>query len=94
MEDPQKDEQLWRIAKKRANFQRGLAAYFILNAFLWLIWWFTIGKEGNNSGIPWPLWVTLGWSIGILFHYLNAYGGSKTDLAKKEYDKLINKKQE
>jgi hypothetical protein len=89
--DEQRDEQLWRIAKKRADFQRSLAAYFIVNAFLWVIWWFTSGKHGYNREIPWPIWPTLGWGIGILFQYLNAYGGSKTDLVQKEYDKLKNK---
>lgn len=87
----QKDEQLWRMAKKRANFQRSLVSYVIINAFLWLIWWFTSGVEGGNHTRPWPIWVMLGWGIGLLFQYLDAYGGSKLDLEQKEYEKLKNK---
>lgn len=87
--EEQKDERLWKMAKKRAGFQRSLASYFIVNGFLWAIWWFGDDREG----LPWPVWPMLGWGIGLVFQYLNAYGGSKDDLAEKEYQKLKNKEQ-
>lgn len=87
----QRDEQLWKLAKKRASFQRGLAAYFIINGFFWGIWWFTQGRYGFEGSVPWPVWVMLGWGIGLGFKYLDAYGGSKEDLEKKEYNKLKEK---
>ncbi len=87
----QRDEELWRKAKKRAAFQRSLAAYFVVNAFLWFIWWFTAGSKGENRDMPWPIWPMFGWGIGLLFQYLNAYGGGKKDLEEKEYEKLKNK---
>jgi len=90
--EEQRDEKLWRMAKKRADFQRSLASYFIVNAFLWIIWWFTRGKDGYDGGIPWPAWPMLGWGVGLLFQYLNAYGGEKNDLVEKEYQKLKNRK--
>ena len=90
MED-QRDEKLWRTAKKRAGFQRSLVMYFVVNAFLWFIWWFSTGSNRFNDGMPWPLWVMLGWGIGLIFQYLNAYGGSQQDLVDKEYEKLKNK---
>lgn len=86
-----RDEALWQKAKKRAAFQRSLVFYFIINAFLWFIWWFTAGSRGNNLETPWPIWSMLGWGIGLLFQYLNAYGGAKNDLVQKEYEKLKNK---
>lgn len=89
--EEQRDEKLWQMAKKRADFQRSLVFYFIVNAFMWLIWWFIIGRRGINHGLPWPVWVMLGWGIGLIFQYLNAYGGSKRDLIDKEYEKLKNK---
>jgi len=90
--EEQRDEKLWRLAKKRADFQRSLASYFIVNAFLWLIWWFTAGRHGVNKGMPWPLWSMLGWGIGLLFQYMDAYGGDKNGLVEKEYEKQKNKK--
>jgi 2TM domain len=88
--EEQRDEKLWQMAKKRANFQRSLASYFIINAFLWAIWWFTVGRRGEHYGMPWPAWVMIGWGIGLLFQYMNAYGGSRKDLIDKEYEKLKN----
>ena len=89
--EEQRDEELWQKAKKRAGFQRSLVSYFVVNVFLWLIWWFTTGRRGFNREMPWPVWSMLGWGIGLFFQYLNAYGGSKQDLVEKEYEKLKNK---
>ena len=91
--EEQRDERLWRMAKKRAAFQRSLVSYFIINAFLWAIWWFTAGRRGFGRHSPWPVWVMLAWGVGLVFQYLDAYGGSKTDLVEKEYDKLKNQHQ-
>jgi hypothetical protein len=91
--EEQRDEKLWQMAKKRADFQRSLVSYFVVNGLLWGIWYFTAGRHGYNYGTPWPLWVMLGWGVGLIFQYLNAYGGSKTDLVEKEYEKLKNKNQ-
>ncbi len=91
--EEQRDEKLWQTAKKRADFQRSLVSYFIVNGFLWGLWYFTQGRHNYNFGTPWPLWVMLGWGVGLIFQYLNAYGGSKKDLVEKEYEKLKNKNQ-
>ncbi len=89
--EEQRNEELWQKAKKRAGFQRSLVSYFVVNIFLWLIWWFTAGRRGINREMPWPVWSMLGWGIGLFFQYLNAYGGGKQDLVEKEYEKLKNK---
>jgi len=86
---PPRDEQLWKLAKKRADFKRSLLFYIVINAFLWAIWWFSDGHwSWGWGGIPWPLWVTAGWGIGIVFQFFDAYGGNKEDLAEREYRKL------
>ena len=90
--EEQRDEKLWLVAKKRAGFQRSLVSYFVVIAFLWFIWWFSEGRYSNNHDMPWPIWVMIGWGIGLIFQYLNAYGGSKKDLIDKEYEKLKNTK--
>ena len=85
-----RDEELWRLAKKRARFQRSLVAYFVINAFFWLIWWFTtdVNNRSLSGHTPWPIWVMLGWGIGLVFQYFGAYGGSRENLTSKEYEKL------
>jgi hypothetical protein len=83
-----RDEQLWRIAQKRANFRRHLFTYLVINGFLWGIWWFTVGRHDGFRGYPWPIWVMLGWGIGLAFNYFDAYHGSKEDIAQQEYEKL------
>jgi uncharacterized protein (DUF486 family) len=88
----QRDEKLWQAAKKRANFQRSLVLYVVVNAFLWFIWWFN-HNGAEQEKLPWPVWVMIGWGIGLIFQYMNAYGGSKTDLVQKEYDRLKNKEE-
>jgi hypothetical protein len=93
--DTNRDKDLWKLAKKRANFQRSLVSYFVVNTFLWLIWRFTTPADNRTlSGhTPWPAWVMLGWGIGLVFQYFSAYGGSKENFADKEYEKLKNKKE-
>ncbi len=86
-----KDQQLWRIAQKRAQFRRSLYSYFVVNAFLWIIWWITKGRFTGFTGYPWPIWVMLGWGLSIVMHYFQAYHSTKADIADREYEKLKNK---
>jgi hypothetical protein len=95
-----KDPALWDIAQKRASFKRHLATYLVINAFLWVLWYFT----GRHSAIeidaddmhwnyfPWPLWTTIGWGIGLAFHFAGAYIYPHANTVEKEYQKLQNKK--
>jgi hypothetical protein len=84
----QRDENLWRIAKKRAGFRKHLSVYIIIVGSLWAIWWITIGRKTGFTGYPWPIWITLFWGIGLAFHYFGAYHGSGKDLTQQEYEKL------
>ena len=90
MEEP-RDEKLWRIARKRAEFRKSLYSYMIINTFLWFIWWFTAGRKGwhmNDDGIPWPVWVMLGWGIGLAITYYKAYHSDGSDMVDREYERL------
>lgn len=84
----QKDERLWRMAKKRAFFKRNLYGYIVIVAFLWAIWWMKTGRITGFVGTPWPIWVMLGWGIALGFQYFNAYNGNIRDLAEEEYERL------
>lgn len=85
-----KDRELWRIAKKRVGFRRHLVTYLVINAMFWLIWYFS---DRNNHGhnFPWPVWPMLGWGIGLVFSYLDAYVFSSQNSVEKEYEKLKNR---
>ena len=88
--EEQRDQKLWRIARKRAEFRKSVFTYVIVNAFLWFVWWFSGGIErmSNNSwGMPWPAWVSLGWGFGLALSYYNAYHSDKSDMAEREYEK-------
>ncbi len=90
-----RDEQLWRMAKKRAGFKKQLASYIIVNGFLWCMWYFTQGHSDfddvNDHNFPWPIWCTLGWGIGLAFSYYGAYHSDKETDTMKEYQKLKDK---
>jgi hypothetical protein len=92
---PEKDPKLWEIARKRASFKSNLITYCIVNAFLWILWFLTSNDKSYSGGwnFPWPIWPTLGWGIGILFHYFDAYVYPKANSAEKEYEKLKQKEQ-
>ncbi|MEP6711379.1 MAG: 2TM domain-containing protein [Ferruginibacter sp.] len=88
-----KDPALWEIAQKRAGFKGHLLAYIIVNVFLWSLWYYTSFKNMQNqwSPYPWPIWTTLGWGIGLAFHFTGAYIFPKANSVEKEYEKLKNK---
>jgi hypothetical protein len=84
---PQKDPRLWELARKRAGFKSHLGTYLVIITFLWVIWYFTTDQT-DRDGLPWPAWPTIGWGIGILFHYLSAYAYRGTGSVEREYEKL------
>ncbi len=84
---PDRDPKLWSIAKRRVGFKRDLAAYLIVHFFLWIIWLLS-SLEDYDGGIPWPVWPMLGWGIGLLFQYAEAYRFPKERAEEKEYEKL------
>lgn len=89
----EKDTQLWRIAQRRAAFRKNLYSYLVINAFLWAVWWFTIGKDKGFTGYPWPVWIMLGWGLGLGIQYFKAYQGTKSELADEEYERLKRRKE-
>lgn len=87
---PDKDPQLWDLARRRASFKTHLAIYIIVNLFLWGVWYFT---DGERRGLaPWPVWGTFGWGIGVAFHYIGAYVTPNSNSVDKEYEKLMREK--
>ena len=85
-----KDPILWDIAQKRAGFIKHASTYVIINAFLWAIWYFGNSplEFGRANSYPWPIWSTLGWGVGLAFHYASAYVFPKSSATEREYEKL------
>lgn len=48
--------------KARQEWVSHLTAYIIVNIGVWGIWFIT------GAGFPWPMFVTLGWGIGMGIH--------------------------
>lgn len=88
-----KDPVLWEIAQKRASFKNHAFIYVIINLFLWATWYFSGYDAGEREGdiFPWPIWTTLGWGIGLAFHFVSAYLFPKVNATEREYEKLKNK---
>ena len=85
-----KDPALWELAQKRAEFKGHLASYIIVNAFFWVLWYFTGRYIDHETMFPWPIWPMLGWGIGIAFHFAGAYISPKFNTVENEYQKLKN----
>ena len=85
-----RDESLWKIARRRAEFKKHLLAYGFVNILVWCLWLVSSLIKGH-FGFIWPVFVTFGWGIGLTFNYIGAYTGFKDSLTEREYQKLINK---
>lgn len=94
------DEYLRQMAFRRAKFKRHLRIYLLINAFLWVVFWFS--TYPSFSKIPaeariwvvWPVYSMLGWGVGLLAHYLGVYGGWGERLEEREYQKLLRERHE
>lgn len=54
------------ISPKR-GFRIHLLVFLLTIPAIWFIWYLT------NSSYPWPIWNSLAWGTGILFHYLGIF---------------------
>ena len=64
-------EQALRTIKKRRDFHTHAFAYVTVNLAVWAVW-VAIGAL-SGSWWPWPLWVTLGWGVGLVFNAWDVY---------------------
>lgn len=72
----------WRFAHKRASFKRHLAAFLIINGMLWAILSLRKGLQTEM------IWFSLGWFIGVFFHFWGTYFGAGDYFHKKEFQHL------
>jgi len=86
-----RDPELWELARKRTEFKSHFVTYLVMTPFFWGIWLLT-GAHTTGSGLPWPIWPTAGWGIGVLFHFLGVYVFPKYNLVEGEYEKLVRER--
>jgi len=87
MMDKVQDDALWKIAKKRSTFKLSLSIYLLINALLVGLWFYTTGAKSYF----WPAWPMLGWGIGIIFQFIDAYLSNGVFSEEKEFEKLKKK---
>ena len=76
------DTQLRELARKRVEFRSHLIVYCVINAALWIIWFFT------GKGYVWPIWPMAGWGGGLVFHYIFEYRTSRLLSEEEEYERI------
>lgn len=82
------DEELMKIARKRAEDKVGFYTHFTIyvavNILLVFVWWF------SGDGFPWFVFVLVFWGIGIVAHGASVFVGTgMTDkMAERELQKL------
>ena len=64
-------EQALRRVKKRRDLHTHAFAYVTVNVLIWGVW--AIIGATAHTWFPWPLWVTLGWGIGLAFNAWDVY---------------------
>ncbi|MBV9961159.1 MAG: 2TM domain-containing protein [Parafilimonas sp.] len=80
----QSDEELWKIAKRRAVFKRNFAVHFFINAALVVTWYLTSGI----GSYFWPVWPMLGSGFALAIQYTAAYHNNNMFSIEDEYQKL------
>lgn len=84
-----RDQRLWQIAKARTKFQGHLVVYALINGGLWLLWALLPESHGPRE-LPWPVWTSLFWGIGLALQGLAAYGSlNRGQRTQREYERLL-----
>jgi hypothetical protein len=66
-DDARRSAAIDRLKAKR-DFKADLFSYIVINALLIVIW------AATGAGYFWPIWVIIGWGIGLIFHAWTVFG--------------------
>ena len=64
-------EQALRRLKKRRDLRTHLFVYVLVNVVVWAIW--LVIAVNSHSWWPWPVFLTLGWGIGVVMNVWDVY---------------------
>ncbi len=65
-----RDLAIKRLREKR-DFRTHFVVYVVVNVFLWVLWALT---DSTKTGVPWPVWPTLGWGLGVAINAWTVFG--------------------
>jgi hypothetical protein len=65
-----RDQAVQRL-KKRRELHTHAFAYLTINVLVWGVW--AIIAATSGGWFPWPLFITLGWGIGLAFNAWDVY---------------------
>ena len=73
--------------KKKRDLKTHVLMYFLVNAFLVVIWAVTSGDDGTFF---WPIFVIVGWGIGVVANAWDVYGRKPIteDEIRREQERL------
>lgn len=83
------EEEIRKIATGRVRAKKGfyshLTVYILINLMLVAIWFFT------GAGYFWPMWVMLGWGIGLIINGVAVFSKRDSGWEKREIEKEMDK---
>ena len=83
------EEAIRKIATDRVRAKKGfyshLTIYIVINLMLVAIWFFT------GAGYFWPMWVMLGWGIGLVINGVAVFSRRDTGWENREIEKEVEK---
>jgi hypothetical protein len=80
-------DQALRSLKKRRDFHTHAFVYLTFNVLVWGIW--AITGAASGGWFPWPLWVTLGWGVGLAFNAWDVY--ARRPITEAEVDREVDR---
>ncbi len=87
MEAPNRHPALWHKAKARTKFQNHALVYGLVNGGLWLLFFLT---PHPMHELPWPIWTSGFWGIGLALQGAAAYTGlAAGQRTQREYERLL-----
>lgn len=84
---PEEEAKLEKMASRRTGFKKHFAIFFLVNAFLWVVWYFLFRDSAENTFLMAILFVFLVWFLGIALHYMIVYKWTKS-YKEKELNSL------
>ena len=84
-----REQRLWQIARARTKFQGHALTYLVINSGLWAIWALVPASHERHE-LPWPIWTSLFWGIGLALQGLAAYSRLNSgERTQREYERLL-----